>query len=132
MLLHLSSFWCPGKAIAIEPTNSQIALQGLLYTFTAVTDTSSQSAPSTQERGAHATAAAAAAAALRTGKSIIIDTDTAGARALRAAQLPGVYVFILPESGAALRKNCEAELRGGSGAEVAAAGWLITNCDSGV
>jgi hypothetical protein len=96
------------------------SLQGLVYTYRDATVPTPDPAPAPP--GEHATVTIAAAAALRAGKSVVIDADTDGARALRAAAFPAAYVFVLPESGAALRAGCDAEVRRAAGADAGPSG----------
>ena len=50
-------------------------------------------------------------AALQDGKSVIADVDVAAVRALRASNVPGCYVFVLPASMQALQQNIAASLQ---------------------
>lgn len=83
-------------------------MQGLLYFYESASDVAVE--PSLDN--SYSTILQAMQAALHDGKSIVVDVDSAGARALRQSKVPGCYVFLLPESMDDVRRNIEESLRG--------------------
>lgn len=83
-------------------------LQGLLYFYESASDVAVE--PSLDN--SYSTILQAMQAALQDGKSVVVDVDSTGARALRQANVPGVYVFLLPDSMESVRRNIEGTLGG--------------------
>lgn len=83
-------------------------LQGLLYFYESASDVAVE--PSLEN--SYSTILQAMQAALQDGKSIVVDVDSAGARALRQSNVPGCYIFLLPESMDSVRRNIEESLNG--------------------
>lgn len=83
-------------------------MQGLLYYYDSAADISVRPT----QPDSYSTILQAMQAALRDGKSVVVDVDEAGARALRDFSVPGCYVFVLPESMESLRSNITQALSG--------------------
>ena len=83
------------------------AAQGLLYFYETIADATAEAT----QADSHSTILQAMQAALQDGKSVIADVDVAAVRALRASNVPGCYVFVLPASMQALQQNIAASLQ---------------------
>lgn len=83
------------------------AVQGLIYFYESIADAKAE----VTQADSHSTILQAMQAALQDGKSVIADVDVAAVRALRALNVPGCYVFVLPASMQALQQNIAASLQ---------------------
>jgi guanylate kinase len=83
------------------------SLQGLIYFYESIADAKAE--PSQED--SHPTILQAIQAALQDGKSVIADVDVSAVRALRASNVPGCYVFVLPASMQSLQENIAATLQ---------------------
>lgn len=81
--------------------------QGLIYFYESIADAKAE----VTQPDSHSTILQAMQAALQDGKSVIADVDVAAVRALRASNVPGCYVFVLPASSQALQENIASSLQ---------------------
>lgn len=82
-------------------------LQGLIYFYESIADAKAE----VTQPDSYSTILQAMQAALQDGKSVIADVDVASVRALRASNVPGCYVFVLPASMSELQHNIAATLQ---------------------
>lgn len=81
--------------------------QGLIYFYESIADAKAE----VTQPDSHSTILQAMQAALQDGKSVIADVDVTAVRALRASNVPGCYVFVLPASSQALQENIASSLQ---------------------
>jgi guanylate kinase len=89
-------------------------VQGLIYFYESIADAKAE----VTQADSHSTILQAMQAALQDGKSVIADVDVAAVRALRASNVPGCYVFVLPASMQALQQNIASSLQDPAAGEI--------------